>query len=136
MASRDLHSNIKASKALATSAISSDTNTDGEVIDTAGYKSCEFVILSATLTDGTYTPAILESDASDMSGATAADAADLIGTVAAATFAATADGAVKKLGYKGNKRYVKLRIASTGTTSGGTVSAVCIQGEPSYAPVS
>jgi hypothetical protein len=133
---RDLHNEVKVSKALATTAISSDTNTDGEVIDMAGYKSCEFVILSATLTDGTYTPAVLESDASDMSGATAAAAADLLGTVAGATFAAANDGAVKKLGYRGSKRYVKLRVTSASTTSGGTVSAVCIQSEPAYAPVS
>lgn len=134
---QDLHNNVKVSKALAVTAISSSTNTDGEIIDTAGFKSCEFAILSGTLTDGTYTPAVLESDDSLMSGATATAADDLVGTVALATYTTGApDNAVKKLGYKGNKRYVQLRLVSTAVTTGGTLAAVCVQGSPNYAPVS
>lgn len=135
MASRDLHNNIKATPALNPQAIASSTTVNGAIIDLAGYESAEFLIQSATLTDGTYTPSITEGDASNLSDGAAVAAGDLIGTVADATFAATADNSVKKLGYKGGKRYIRLNITSTGVTSGGTLAAVAVLGHPKSAPV-
>jgi hypothetical protein len=131
--SKDLHANVKISKAMSVTAISGNGTTNGDIIDRAGYQSVVFALLSGTLTDGTYTPSITEGDAADLSDG--ADATDLHGTVAGATFAATADNAVKKLGYRGSKRYIRLNVTAAGVTTGGTISAIAIQGGPEIAPV-
>lgn len=137
MPQRDLHNNIKVSPGLNPQAISSSTTTVGATIDSAGYASLEFLIQSATLTDGTYTPAIYGGDASDMSDEVALTAAELLGTIAGATFAATDDNKTKKLGVGAcNKRYYRLKLVSTSVTSGGTLAAQAVQGHPRHAPVS
>lgn len=132
---RDLHHNLNLTTALNTAAIGSNTTTNGAIIDTKGFSSLEFAIKSGTLTDGTYTPALTEGDASDLSDGTAVAAGDLLGTIAGATFAATDDNKVKKIGYTGGKRYVRLSLVTTGVTTGGTIGAIAIQGHPSFAPV-
>lgn len=131
---RDLHNNLKASVALNTQAISTDTTTAGAIIDTANYDSLEFVVLFGTLTDGTYTLLVEDGDASNLSDAAAVADAQLIGTEG--TIAATADNTVTKIGYNGIKRYVRLSIVSASTTSGGTMGAIALQGTPANAPVS
>lgn len=130
---QDLHNNIKPSVALDVAAISSDTTTVGNTIDTADYGSLEFVFVAGTLTDGAYAIALFEGDASDMSDETEVAAADLLGD--APSIAATDDDTVARVGYRGNKRYVRPKVTSTGTTSGGTLGAVAIQGHPRTAPV-
>jgi len=133
---KDLHNNVKTEVALDITAISSDTTTNGNIIDMQGYGSVEFIILSGTLTDGTYTPLIHEGDDSGLSDASAVADGDLLGTEAGAAFAASEDDSVKKVGYIGNKRYVRLSIVSASTTTGGTVSAVSVKGNASDNPVS
>lgn len=132
---KDLHNNIKPEVALDITAISTDTTTAGNIIDLQGFGSVEFVILSGTLTDGTYTPLIQEGDDSGLSDAAAVADASLLGTEAAAAFAATDDDTVKRIGYIGNKRYVRLSIVSASTSSGGTLSAISLKGRPADAPV-
>jgi hypothetical protein len=132
---RDLHNNIKAEAALNVSAISTDTTTVGSIIDMQGYGALEFIIRSGTLTDGTYTPLIEEGDAANLSGATAVADADLLGTEAAAAFVAADDNVVKKVGYIGNKRYVRLSIVSSGVTTGGAMTAVAIKGRAADRPM-
>ncbi|BAI71476.1 hypothetical protein AZL_020380 [Azospirillum sp. B510] len=132
---RDLHNNLAPLVALNIGAIASNTTTNGAIIDTRGFNSLEFVIQSGTLTDGTYTPALIEGNASDLSDGSPVAADDLLGTVAAATFAATDDNKVKKLGYRGNKRFVRLSLVSAGASTGGTIGATAILGHPRNAPV-
>tara|TARA_R110000824_G_scaffold47353_3_gene134938 strand:+ start:4466 stop:4861 length:396 start_codon:yes stop_codon:yes gene_type:complete len=129
---RDLYSNVKTVEAFVIAAISSDTTTAGVEVDLLKYDSCLFVAQAGTVTDGTYTPLIQESDTSGSYSGSVADT-DLIGTEAAAVLSATSD--IKKIGYKGSKRYVKLSYVSASTTSGGTVGASAILGNPSDAPV-
>jgi hypothetical protein len=135
MASRDLHDNIFVYNALNTSTIATDTTTNGNIIDTQAFESVEFVIQSGTVTDGTFTPSIQEGDESNLSDAeTATDLIPESGAATAATFVAANDNAVRRLGYIGGKRYVRLRLASTGTTSGGVFSATAILGHPQNMP--
>lgn len=134
MASRELYSQVKVQRALAHTAISSNTTTAGAVIDLQGYESALFVIQSATITDGTYTPLIEECDTSGGTY-TAVDDADLTNTEASVAFVAADDNVAKKIGYIGTKRYVKLSLVSTGVTSGGGLSATAVLGHPNLAPV-
>ena len=130
MAKRELKSTTSPVVALNTTAISSDTTTNGVILDTAGYESILFVIQSGTLADGTYTPLIQEGDDSGLSDAASVADADLTNTEASVAFAATDDNAVKSIAYVGDKRYVRLNIVSASTSSGGTLSAVAVKGNP------
>ena len=130
MAKRELKSTTSPVVALNTTAISSDTTTNGVIIDTAGYESILFVIQSGTITDGTYTSLIQEGDDSGLSDAASVADADLTNTEASIAFAATDDNTSKSIAYVGDKRYVRLNIVSASTSSGGTLSAVAIKGDP------
>ena len=133
--SRDLHNNIKAIRAFGAT-ITSNTTTQGTIIDTTGYESLEFVIVSNQLADGNYVPQIQESDDAALTGATTVAAGDLLGTAAAATFVATDDNVAKKIGYRGNRRYVRLNLVSTSVTTGGPLAAVAILSHARNVPLS
>ncbi|URN85866.1 hypothetical protein [Acetobacterium wieringae] len=133
---KDLYNNIKVMNALDTKAIASNTTTAGEIIDLKGFDSLAFIFQTGTITDGDYTLLIQEGDESDLSDAGAVADDDLLGTEAAASFTAdTDDNAVSKIGYRGNKRYVRISVISTNVTTGGTVGAIAVLGHPSIAPV-
>lgn len=133
MASVDLKNNIQQLVGFNIQAISSDTTTNGAEIDTQGFESATFILQAGTLSDGTYTPLIEESDVSG-SGYTAVADADLIGTEADA--AVDASNEISRIGYIGKKRYVRLSVVSTSTSSGGTVGAVAILGSARHNAVS
>lgn len=135
MPNHDLHNNVKTQIARNFVAITSNTTSAGSIIDLKGYGSCEFVIASGTLTDGAYAILIEDGAASDLSDNAAVADDYLLGTEAAAAFAATDDNTVKKIGYVGSKRYVRLSIVSTSVTSGGIIGAVAVLGKADNAPV-
>lgn len=136
MASRDLHSTIFAEVALKNAAIVGSTTTVGEIIDMGavpGQEALEFIIQSGTLVDGVYVAKV--EDGNDAALADAADVSSefLLPTdgtaLTDATFTLAADSdQVRRLGYVGHKRYVRLSIVSTGITSGGPMSAVAVKG--------
>ena len=123
---RDLHNNIAAVVAKTIAAITSNTTTSGATVDMQGYDACEFVVQSGTLTDGSYAINVQHGDLANASDMADAATADLVG--AEPTFAATDDDKLKRVGYIGSKRYVRIQIVSTGTTTGGTLGAVAILG--------
>lgn len=132
MASVDLKNNIKPLNALNIQSISSNTTTNGVEIDTQGYDSVTFEILTGARTDGTVTPLIQESDTSgSYSGSVADD--DLIGTEAEAALSAAHSRST--VGYVGKKRYVRLSLVSTSVTSGLTAGASAILGSAKHNPV-
>lgn len=118
----DLASNI--SPAITLSPAARTGATTGTGVDLTGYTGATAVVASGTVTDGTlYTFELQES--ADNSNWTAVADADLIGTEP--TFAAADDNVVKKVGYIGNKRYLRLSLASaTGSPSTGGVFAAVI----------
>lgn len=133
MASIDLKTNIDEKLALDNAAITTDTTTVGNEIDTQGFESVTFITQVGVVTDGTYTPAITECDTS---GGTFTAVSDtfLIGTEADA--ALTASNTVSRIGYVGKKRYVKLSLVSSATKSGvAAASAIAVLGSPRHAPV-
>lgn len=136
MPTRDIRSNLISEIAFDVQAISTDTTTTGGIIDTANYDGgVMFTLLCSAYTDGTYTPLLYEDDASDMSTKTAVADANLIGTEAgAAVSAATTEGEVlTSLGAFGTKRYLRLDIVSTSTSSGATIGAI-FTGSPEVKP--
>ena len=137
MAVRDLQSNIKELLARNVAAISTNTTSAGNIIDTQGYAGVMFTLFSGAYTDGTYTPLLEESDDSGLSASNAVADADLLpaGTGQEASAALTAANTISKIGYRGTKRYVRLSIVSTVVTTGATLGAVAILGQPSNAPI-
>jgi hypothetical protein len=134
MASRDNVNSIKIVQAIGPQAIiTGNTTSTGATLDTQGFESCTCVVVSGTLTDGTQTPSFEEGDQSNMSDAATVAAGDLIGTMAA--FASTDDNVTRKIGYKGNKRYFRVKLTGSGQTTGGYIGAYYVQGNAKNNPV-
>lgn len=142
---RDLYNGVKVVRAIFPQAVGTSGPTNGvlsPVIDRLGYQSVLFDIAYGTAgaTGDTITPVVLECTTSDGTFTSVADA-DLIGTEAAAALPAQATArtsgvgknVAKKLGYKGVKRYVKLRLYGVGTATG-LVAASALLGHPEHAP--
>ncbi len=132
----DLHNNIKVVHAITPAAVGTTGAAGGKlsaVIDRAGYESCEFVFssgASATVAD-TITPIVYESDTATTAGFAAVADANLIGSETPLTLTAAQSS---KIGYKGGKRYVGLRLYGTGTATA-IVAATALLGNPRNAPV-
>lgn len=128
---RDLHHDCDVVPAYAGGTIATDTSTAGIGIDRSAYDAVEFALYSGTITDGTYALTVHHSDTDSNYAAAGSD--DILG---AASFVAASDSVVKRIGYVGYKKWVKLVITSTGTTSGGVFKgAVAVLGAPKHAPV-
>lgn len=129
---RDLSNNLDLKRALSPVAARTDnTAIVSEVLDTRGAGSAMLAIMIGANTDAnaTFTVLIEESDAANMSGATAVADADLTGTEALAGFAFDDDNECRKIGYVGNKRYIRATITPAGNDSGNIfVAAVWVLG--------
>lgn len=125
---KDIHNNVTTSVALSPQVIATDTTTVGAIIDTRDTDGLEFIIASGTVTDGAYAILIETGDVANLSDAAAVADAMLLGTEADAGFALTDDDTTKTIGVKhDNKRYARLSVVSTATTTGGLFSAVAVQ---------
>lgn len=129
MATRDGFSDKVVEVAFASAAISTDTTTAGEIIDTADFDmGVAFFVDLTAYTDGTYTLLFEEGEDSGLSDATTVPASKIIGTTVSLT--ALTSGVLVGNGLHSTKRYVRLSIVSTGTTTGATLNAVVVkQGE-------
>lgn len=137
MASKDLVNNVHPVVALAPVVVTDGTAQVSSVIDTAGYESVTFVISTGTLADvdATWAVTVKEGDTSSQGAHTAVADADLIGTEALAGFTFAADGACRKIGYKGNKRYVSIEIDDVVANTGNApMAVVALLGHPRSAP--
>ena len=132
MSSVDLKNNISVKNALNIASISTNTTTAGVEIDTQGYESVTFEIITGARTDGTVTPLIQETDTSG-SYSGSVDDDNLIGLEADAALSVAQSRS--RIGYIGTKRYVKLSLVSTSVTTGLTAGASVILGNPKSAPV-
>jgi len=108
---RDLYSNISAVQAIAPAVQTDDV--DSDAIDLNGSKAVAFIVNTGAIAgDGDFGVEVEESDASN-SGFTAADAA-FVDTDAPDTLE---ENSTYRLGYRGNKRYVRLALTKAGGTS-------------------
>jgi len=133
---QDLHNNIAPKRVLSPVSVADNTAQVGQIIDRQGFGSLEYIILIGSVADAdaTFTVLLEESDESDMTGATAVADADLLGTEALAGFQFDDDNEVRKLGYKGHKRYTRLTITPVNNASAALLGAVAVLGNPAVAP--
>lgn len=134
---RDMHNNISVLRAIKPVAVGTTGAANGQlsgIIDRQGFESVEFIYQSggsASVAD-TITPVILEAAATGDSFTSVANA-DLLGTEAALTLT-TAAGVIGRVGYRGNKRYLKMRLYGIGTATA-LVAGSVVLGNPHSAPV-
>lgn len=131
MNQKDLVNQMDAVVAIAAVAINTDTTTASAAIDMQGAEGALILMHSGVIAGGdganVYTPLITECDTSNGSFTAVADA-DLINTEASAVLDGDTEG-VKKIGYIGTKRYIKVSIVSTAfTTAGGIAGALVLRG--------
>lgn len=124
---RDMKNNLDVVGSLAPAARVNGT-ANGTGVDLKGFNSCMAVFHAGAVTDGVHTPKVQESD--DDSTYTDVAAADLLGTLAAFTA-----NTVQRIGYIGNKRYIRPVITTTGATTGALSNATVVRGNPHVAPV-
>lgn len=143
---KDMHTNVRVLRAIEPKAIGTSGIANGSLskaLDRRGYNSAEFVILHGTAgaTGDTTSVVIYEGDTTGGSFTSVADA-DLIGTEVGAGLPAQASARTSgvgqniatKLGYRGNKRFLKIRLYGAGHATG-IVAAALVLGDPQIAPL-
>ena len=125
---RDLENNIDYATSLAPAG-NRTASANGTGVDLQGYEAAVALIAAGTITDGTHTPKLQESD--DNSSFTDVAAADLVGT----TLVAITANSVQKISYVGAKRYIRVATTVSGTTTGGMYVAYVVRGNPARRPL-
>lgn len=138
MAKFDLHNNIHTVPLIAPIAARTDnTAIVSSIIDTRGYGSVELVLVTGTNTDtnATFTVLVEDGDASNLSDNAAVADAELLGTEVQAGFQFDDDVETRKIGYIGNKRYVRMTVTPAGNDSGNIfIAGVAVLGNPILRP--
>jgi len=134
---RDLHNHLAYSVVTApVSGAADNTAQTGTGVNRLGFESLELLIVLGAIADAdaTFAVEVQESDSLG-SGYTAVADADLIGTEALASFQFDSDGGFRKIGYKGNKQYVRTVITPSNNTGAWLVSVIGILGNARRNPV-
>lgn len=126
---KDLHSNIAVVAALGSVVVAATATS--AAIDRQGFNSLEVVVNTGAIVGvGDYTTKLQESDTTTGGDFTDVAARDLLGAFPASLAA----DSVYKVGYKGNKRYIRtVTTKNSGTSIAASITV--IKGHPSDAPV-
>jgi len=137
----DLHSNIRTKTVITPVAIGTTGTTSGIVIDRQGWGGVEFIFsYGSVTTTGTVVTVLCKEG--DVTGTlTSVADSDLLGTETLASLpaatpraAGTTKEVTKRLGYRGNSRYVTCNLTNTGVTSVGVMDCIAILHSPELAP--
>jgi hypothetical protein len=135
---KDLHNKIHVLPVITPVAARTDnTAVVGTIIDRKGFEALEFAIIIGANTDAnaTFTVLIEDGNNSGLSDNAAVADAQLLGTEVLASFDFADDGETRKIGYVGDKRYVRMTITPAGNDSGNIfLAAVAVLGRPLIAP--
>lgn len=135
---QDLYNSIKVARAISPqNPGSGDTAIVSQIIDRDGFDGLTFAIATGSLSDAnaTFTVLVEDGDVSNLSDGAAVGDSLLLGTEAAASFQYDDDNETRKIGYIGNKRYVRLTITPSGNTGDVYVSAVALLHNARVSPV-
>lgn len=119
---KDLYNNLAPVVSLSPAARTASA--DGTGVDLQGYEGALVLVTTGTITDGTHTVELQESD--DNSTFSAVADADLQGDEPA--IGAANDNTSYKLGYLGSKRYLRVAVTVAGATTGGVYGASIVRG--------
>lgn len=135
---RDLHNNIHTVPLIPPVAARTDnTAIVSSIIDRLGYDSVELVLITGTNTDAnaTFTVLVEDGNNSGLSDNVAVPDSELLGTEALASYTFADDAETRKIGYVGNKRYVRLTVTPAGNDAGNIfIAGVAVLGHPNLSP--
>ena len=107
----------------------------GTVVDMKDHHALEFIICLGTLTTSAAGFTVLvESSATNFGAEGGVADVDLLGTEVLASFDGDDDDQIKRIGYKGTKRYVRMTITPD-TNSGAWLMCVLAARLPNHPPV-
>lgn len=135
----NLHEEVRTFTALAPAALTTTAGRVGKIVDRKGYNGVEWVIAygSITATDATISVVVKEGDATGSMTSVADTYLNgteaLAGIAAGARTSGTGKNVTKRLGYKGNKRYVQLSIGAATVTAATIIGAVAVLFAPEAA---
>jgi hypothetical protein len=132
---RDLHNRLNFKQAFYTA--NADNTASAGSVDRLGYGALELLLTTGALVDAdaTFALTMKESDTGAFGGEeTDVAVADLLGTLALASFIFSDDNKCFKIGYRGNKRYVKAIVTPANNTGAANIAGVWILGDPTDAP--
>jgi hypothetical protein len=127
MMRHDLHSRLKFAPALAPVVSVNNTPLVSAIIDTTTMLAVEFLILIGAVAAGAFAVTMDHSDLLAFTDAVPVPADEMLGTLAAASFAAADANSTRSIGYLGIKQFVRLTITPTGNTSAALAVAVVNQ---------
>lgn len=137
----DLHNNSRAQRVISPVAVGvTGTGLTGAIIDRKDYGGVEFIVAygAVTATDATVTVTVLEGDVTGT--LTSVADADLLGTEALASLPAgtprtsgSNSNVTKRIGYRGNKRYVTMKEVPT-VTAAALIGIDALLHSPKFAP--
>jgi hypothetical protein len=120
----DTFFDVQPLNAFNTQLINSDTTTNGNIIDTAGYDRVLFVFQMGVMTDGDYVVLLQHDSDSGLASPTTVAAADRSGDLPSLTDHITEDNTCQSVEVRPIERYVRLSIVSTNNAgSGATLGA-------------
>lgn len=125
----DLLNNLDMKRAISPVSVADNTAQVSQIIDTLGYESLVFAILTGSIADAdaTFTVLVEHGAAANLSDAAAVPDDMLNGTEALAGFAFSDDDKCRKIGYiVGNKRYVRLTITPAANASAALLAAIAL----------
>jgi len=131
----DLHNKITLKRAISPVSVADTTAQVSQIIDMQGHKSLVFAIATGSIADAdaTFTVLVEHGDVSNLSDAAAVPDDMLNGTEVLAAFQFDDDNECRKIGYRGDKRYVRLTITPVANASAALLSALAVM-EPLNTP--
>jgi len=123
---KDIYNSLSPKQAIAPAAHTADVT--GLTVDRKDAEANVIALNVGTITDGTHTPKLQESDDDSAWSDVAAD--DQLGALVALS-----SDEVQKVAYKGYKRYFRVFVTVSGTTTGGVYSAQAVLGKHKAEPV-
>jgi len=133
---RDLYSTLTFRRAISPVSVADNTAQVSQIIDRQGFDSLVFAIATGSIADAdaTFTVLVEDGDAANLSDAAAVVDAELNGTEALAGFQFDSDNQTRKIGYIGNKRYIRLTITPAANASAALISAIAVLGNANLQP--
>jgi hypothetical protein len=140
---RDFTNNVLVKRAISPVSVADNTAQVSQIIDRQGFDAVTFALALGSIADAdaTFTVLLEESDASDMTGANAVADADMISQTSgtapetAAGFQFDDDNEVRKIGYIGNKRYLRLTVTPANNASAALIAALALLSHAAMQPV-
>lgn len=134
---RDFANSVDVRRAISPAAAKTDnTPFVSQIIDLSGFSMLVFAILLGSLADvdATFTVLVEHGDQANLSDAVAVPDVNLTGSEASAGFDSSADNKVRKIGYVGTKRYVRLTVTPANNAGDVYLSAAAILSGGRYSP--